>query len=192
MQFVNAPTELALYTRDASQVHRMRRMTPEDAHVHLRTGDELLAYLREGLKCGPVLVDDGTRSYLLTEDLGEIGFALMDPHRKKHQMRVAPPEWFTGEFSLLWMILRVSSLLHLTNQMKLELFHDLALNGDTRGRLVERFRFFETGVLFFGYVKHLFPATETRRQSLSLFEFPQSHPPPHQAHIQNSWCESQQ
>ena len=113
MQFVNAPTELALYTRDASQVHRMRRMTPEDAHVHLRTGDELLAYLREGLKCGPVLVDDGTRSYLLTEDLGEIGFALMDPHRKKHQMRVAPPEWFTGEFSLLWMILRVSSLLHL-------------------------------------------------------------------------------
>ena len=106
---VNAPTELALYMSDASQVHRMRRTTPEDAQVRLNTGDELLEYLREGLKAGPVLVDDGTRSYLLTEDLGEIGFALMDPHRKKHQMRVAPPEWFTGELSLLWMILRLVS-----------------------------------------------------------------------------------
>lgn len=109
MQFVNAPTELALYMSDASQVHRMMRTAPEDAHVHLRTGDELIAYLREGLGAGPVLVDDGTRSYLLTEDLGEIGFALMDPHRTKHQMRVASPEWFTGKLSLLWMILRLVS-----------------------------------------------------------------------------------
>ena len=59
--FVNAPTELALYMSDASQVHRMRRTTPEDAKVRLSTGDELLEYLREGLKAGPVLVDDGTR-----------------------------------------------------------------------------------------------------------------------------------
>jgi len=107
-QFVNAPTELAIYMKYESCSRLMRRMRPEDADVRLHTGEALIAYLREGLEKGPVLVDDGTRSYLLTEDLGEIGFGLMDPHRTTHQMRVAPPEWFTSDLSLLWMVLCVS------------------------------------------------------------------------------------
>ena len=104
-QLVNAPTELAIYTEHESHSSRMLRTTLEDADVRLHTGEDLIAHLRRGLAKGPVLVDDGIRSYLLTEDLGEIGFALMDPHRKRHQMRIAPPEWFTGPLSFLWMVL---------------------------------------------------------------------------------------
>ena len=99
-------TELALYLQtDPGQ--RMRRMRPEQAQVRLKDDKDLLDYLKHALKEGPVLVDDSIRSYVLTEHIEGIGFALMDPHRTKHQMRLASYDWFTNDLSTLWMILRL-------------------------------------------------------------------------------------
>ncbi len=96
-------TQLVLYASDiASAQRRMMHTEWSDADVSFQDPDAWELHIRDALQNGPVIMDDGIRSYLLLQPAGD-GFLIMDPHAFQYQIRWSSANWLRN--SSLWMAL---------------------------------------------------------------------------------------